>query len=480
MKVVLKQIETLFFLSAYQVIEQEVVAFIGPQSSSIAHMISEIANGLQVPLVSYAATDPSLSAKQFSFFVRTVQSDSYQMNAMASLVDFYGWKEVIAVYVDNDYGRNGISALNDELNRRMTKAFYKLPLPVGFTEHDIVAVLNQSRLLGPRVYIVHVDPDPGLRIFATAEKLQMMSSNYVWFATDWLSTTIDSFAPMNRTALRVLQGVVGLRQHIPESNQMKDFMSRWKKMQQKGLAKSELNTYGLCAYDTVWTVAHSIDKFINDGNNFTFSFSVKLNDSKTTEMHLEKLKVFDGGAILLDDILNTSFSGLTGPIRFNSDRNIVTSGYDVINIDKTAVHIVGFWSNTFGFSVSPPETLRGTKNRYSEINQTLGKVAWPGGNTKTPRGWVIADDERPLRIGVPYRASFVDFVTKLNGSHKIAGYCINVFTEALKFIPYNVPYKFELFGDGQSNPNYAQLVQRVADDVSMTLVYLIPSHQNMS
>ncbi|GMI87523.1 glutamate receptor 5, GLUTAMATE RECEPTOR 3.7 [Hibiscus trionum] len=452
-------------IEAYQVIEQEVVAFIGPQSSSLAHMISSIANGLQVPLVSYAATDPSLSAKQFPFFVRTVQSDSNQMNVMASLVDFYGWKEVIAIYVDDDYGRNGISVLNDELNKRMAKAFHKFPLPLNFTQSDIVTLLKESRLLGPRVYIVHVNPDPQLRIFSTAKKLQMMTGDYVWFATDWLSTTIDSFIPVNRTALRVLQGVVGLRQHIPESGQKKDFMSRWRKMQQKGLLKSELNTYGLCAYDTVWTVAHSIDKYINDGNNFTFSSSGKLNDTKMSEMHLEKLKVFDGGAILLEHIMNTSFSGLTGQVHFSSDRNIVTYGYDVINIGKMAVHTVGYWSDIFGFSVSPPETLRGTKKSHSESDQKLGSVIWPSGKITRPRGWVIADDERPLRVGVPRRASFVDFVTELNGTHEIAGYCIDVFTEALKFIPYNVPYKFELFGDGRSNPNYNRLVKMIADDV---------------
>ncbi|KAL4302801.1 hypothetical protein GQ457_10G011500 [Hibiscus cannabinus] len=79
-------------IEAYQVIEQESVAIIGPQSSSIAHMVSSIANSLQVPLV----------------------FDSNQMNVMASLVDFYGWKEVIAIYVDDDHGRNGIAALNDE------------------------------------------------------------------------------------------------------------------------------------------------------------------------------------------------------------------------------------------------------------------------------------------------------------------------------------------------------------------------------
>ena len=37
------------------------------------------------------------------------------MAAVAEIVDYYGWKEVIALYVDDDYGRNGIVTLGDKL-----------------------------------------------------------------------------------------------------------------------------------------------------------------------------------------------------------------------------------------------------------------------------------------------------------------------------------------------------------------------------
>ncbi|KAF5948459.1 hypothetical protein HYC85_014416 [Camellia sinensis] len=143
-------------IEAFQVIEREVVAIIGPQSSSIAHMISLIGKGLQVPLVSYAASDPTLSALQFPYFFRTTQSDSYQMAAMADLIDFYGWEEVVAIFVDDVYGRNGISALDDELAKKMSKASFKLTLPTQYDLSDITYLLNKSKLLGPRVFVVHI------------------------------------------------------------------------------------------------------------------------------------------------------------------------------------------------------------------------------------------------------------------------------------------------------------------------------------
>lgn len=458
----------LILWTAFQLIEKEVVAIIGPQSSSIAHMISEVANGLKVPLVSFAATDPTLSVLQFPYFIRSTQSDAQQMAAMADLIDFYGWKEVIAIYVDDDYGRNGISALSNMLEKNMAKVSYKLPLPVQFNQHDITVLLNNSKPLGPRVYVVHVSPDPGLRIFTTAQKLQMMTNNYVWLATDWLSATLESFSKMNQTSLRILQGVVGLRQHTPDSIPKKAFLSRWSGMQQKGLVSAGLNTYGLYAYDTVWAVARSIDKFINE-HNITFSASHELPDSKATRVQLEQLKVFDGGAFLLRKLLQTNFTGLSGQVQFNQDRNIVSHGYDVINIDKMEIHRVGYWFDGSGFSVLPPETLKGKNVSHSQLDWKLQNITWPGGKTETPRGWVIADNARPLRIGVPRRASFVGFVTEEHDSHKVQGYCIDIFLEALKLVPYDVPYKFELFGDGLSNPSYDGLVKMVANDVSRSL-----------
>ncbi|GAV89451.1 Lig_chan domain-containing protein/SBP_bac_3 domain-containing protein/ANF_receptor domain-containing protein [Cephalotus follicularis] len=452
-------------IEAFQLIEKEVVVIIGPQSSGIAHIISEIANGLQLPIVSYAATDPTLSALQFPFFVRTTQSDANQMAAMADLIDFYGWKEIIAIFVDDEYGRSGISALSDQLDKKMSKISYKLPLSIEFSQNEVTDLLNKSKILGPLVYVVHVNPDPRFRIFTIAQKLHMMTGNYVWLTTDWLSATIDSFSPKSRSRLNLVQGVVGLRQHTPGSTQKRAFVTQWKKMQQKGLASSELNTYGLYAYDTVWAVAYAINKFINENNNISFSLSDKLTDMKQAKIQLGKPKVFDGGTVLLGILLQTNFTGLTGQVQFDQDRNIVTSGYDVINVDQMTIHTVGYWSNNSGLSVLPPENRKGKQNFYSPVDQNLHNVTWPSGNSELPRGWEIANNESPLRIVVPNRASFVDFVTEVNDSHTVQGYCIDVFMEALKLVPYDVPYIFKPFGDGRSNPSYNELVRMVADNV---------------
>ncbi|XP_043693521.1 glutamate receptor 3.7-like [Telopea speciosissima] len=452
-------------IKAFQVIEKEVVAIIGPQSSGTAHMISTILNGLQVPLISFSVTDPTLSTIQFPFFIRSTQSDLSQMAAMADLIDYYGWRKVIAVYVDDDYGRNGISALDDALAETMSKISYKVAFAPGANLSQISDLLNKSKLIGPRVYVVHVSPDSGLTIFSIAQHLQMMTSDYVWFATDWLCAALDSMSHLNQTSLH-LQGVVALRQYIPQSWPQKAFMSRWRELHRKGLVSSWLNAYGFYAYDTVWAVAHSIDAFLNEDRNITFSFNKKLHDLDATSMQLEELKTFDGGSILLDKLLQTNFTGLTGAVQFDTDRNLIGDGYEIVNVDKAALHRIGYWSNYSGLSIEPPETSKERGQRtHSGFDQKLNNVTWPGQQTEKPRGWVIADNERPLRIGVPKRVSFTEFVNENHSSQKIEGYCIDVFNAAQELIPYAVPYKFVPFGDGHSNPSYDELVRKVAENV---------------
>ncbi|KAL0311227.1 UNVERIFIED_CONTAM: Glutamate receptor 3.7 [Sesamum angustifolium] len=119
-----------------------------------------ILNGTQLRMV---MEDPKCSA-----FMGSVQaSDSNQMAAVADIIDFYDWKEIIAVFVD--------------------------------------MITGEMEALGPRVYVVHIDPDPSLKFFRIVKKLDMITSNYIWLTTDWLSSTLDSL-PEDRDSLEILQG----------------------------------------------------------------------------------------------------------------------------------------------------------------------------------------------------------------------------------------------------------------------------------
>lgn len=450
-------------IAAMKVLEKNVIAIVGPQSSTVAHMISHISSGLQVPLISFAATDPALSSLQYPFFIRMTQTDSYQMRAVTDFISYYGWKQVIAIYFDDDYGRNGIYTLDDELANKMS-TLHKIALPVGATRNSMMDALKKSQIIGPRVYVVHANPDSGLEILSVAKQLHMMTTEYVWLATDWLCTALDSFESLNQTSFSYLQGVVGFRHYIGQSSQENAFLSKWKELQGKKAVTSNLNAYGFYAYDAVWAVAYAINNFLNESGNITFSSNDYLVNMKG-KMQLDKLKTFDDGNLLLQKLLRLNFTGVIGQIQFDSDHNLKSDIYQIINIDHSIMRSVGFWANNSGLSIHLPKASYENEQRNFSVSQQLGRITWPGGESKTPRGWVVATTEKPLRIAVPYRVSYVEFVTVVQDNHKAEGYCIDVFNAAIKLVPYDVPHQFIPLGDGHSNPSYFKLVHMVSDKV---------------
>lgn len=444
--------------------EADIVAVIGPQSSVVANVMTFVANELQVPILSFGATDPTLSSLQFPFFVRTTQSDLYQMTAIAEIVDHYGWKKVIAIFIDDDYGRNGVAALDDALAAKRCKVSYKARIPPGpgVSRGDIMDILVKVAVMESRVIVLHVYPTLGFTVFSVAHYLGMMGDGYVWIATDWLSSVLDSSSPLPSETMDSMQGVLVLRQHIPNSDRKKTFFSRWNNLTGGSIG---LNTYALYAYDSVWLVAHAIDSFLSQGGIISFSNDSNL-PSRGGNLHLEAMSIFDGGKFLLNNILMTDFVGLTGPIKFNHDRSLVNPAYDVINVIGTGFRRIGYWSNHSGLSTLPPETLYSRPANFSSAKQQLYSVVWPGQTVTIPRGWVFPSNGKLLKIGVPDRVSYREFVSKVQGTNTFKGFCIDVFTAAVSLLPYAVPYEFIPYGDGLKNPSYMELVTKVATGVS--------------
>ncbi|THG07011.1 hypothetical protein TEA_022926 [Camellia sinensis var. sinensis] len=178
---------------ALQFMSTDTIGVIGPQSSVVAHLVSHVTNAFQVPLLSFAATDPSLSPIHFPFFVRTTQSDLYQMTAIAEIIEYYDWKQVVAIFIDDDYGRNGVAELDDA--------------------HAVA-------LLESRIFVLHAYPDSGFMVFSVAHYLGMMGDGYAWIATDWLSSVLDSSLNLPSETIDTLQGVLGAIISFPNDSNL--------------------------------------------------------------------------------------------------------------------------------------------------------------------------------------------------------------------------------------------------------------------
>ncbi|KAB1997281.1 hypothetical protein ES319_D12G014800v1 [Gossypium barbadense] len=412
-------------LGALQFMETDTVAIIGPQSSEMAHVLSNLANELQVPLLSFTALDPSLSPLQYPFFVQTAPNDEFQMTAIAEMVSYFSWSEVIAIFSDDDQSRNGIITLGDKLADRRCRISYKAALPPepSAKRGDVLRELNKIQMMESRIIVLHSFSRTGLLVFEVAKSLGMMGKGYVWIASTSLSTVLDSFYPLKPEIANSIQGALTLRPHTPDSKRKRDFMSRWNQLSNGSIG---FNPYGLYAYDTVWMIARAVRLLLDQGGKISFSNVTRLGGISGSTLNLSALNAFDGGKQLLSKILETNMTGLTGHVQFNQDRSRINPSYDIINAVGNGQRLVGYWSNHTGLSIVPPETLYSEKPNRSSSNQHLDKVVWPGGETARPRGWVFPNNGRELRIGIP------------------------------RFIP---------FGDGHKNPSYYELVNKIKSGV---------------
>ncbi|KAI4374870.1 hypothetical protein MLD38_012812 [Melastoma candidum] len=452
------------FVGIVQVLEfmkTDLVAIIGPQSSEVAHIVSFVANELQVPMLSFAATDPTLSSLEFPYFIRTTQSDLYQMSAVAEIVEYYGWKEVTAIYLDDDYGRNGISALDDKLAERRLRISYKVGIRPGTVSRaDIMDILVKVTMMESRVVVVHTNPESGFQVFSVAQYLGMMGNGFVWIATDWLASVLDSSSPTPSEKMDVLQGVLVLRQHTADSDRKRAFSSRWNKL--TGGGSLSLNSYGFYAYDTVWLIALALDTFFNQSGVISFTNDSRIDSVQGSRLQLDALSIFNDGPLLLKSMLDTQFTGLTGPFEFNLDRSLLYPAFDVINVLGTGFRRIGYWSNYSGLSTMAPELLYPKPPNQSTASQKLYSMIWPGETSSKPRGWVFPNNGNKLRVGVPDRVSFRQFVSKVRGTDNMfQGFCIDVFMAALNLLPYPVPIEFVPFGNGIENPSYTGLINLI-------------------
>ncbi|PSS08231.1 Glutamate receptor 3.2 like [Actinidia chinensis var. chinensis] len=453
-------------IGALNYMETDTVAIIGPQSSSMAHILSHLANQLHVPLLSFTALDPTFSPLQFPYFIQTAPNDLFQMTAIAEMVSYFGYREVTAVFSDDDGSRNGITALGEKLAESRCKISYKAVIPPVQTAtwDQVKNELIKVKMMESRVIVLHTCTKTGLLVFEVAQFLGMMDRGYVWIATTWLSSILDSSeSQISPKTSKSIQGVLTLRLHTPDSKRKRAFASRWNQLSNDSIG---LNAYGLYAYDAVWMIANAVKVFLDHGGTISFSNDPSLSSLGERTLNLGALSIFDGGKQILNNILQTNnMTGLTGPLGFGPDRSPIHPSYDIINVVRPGSRQIGYWSNYSGLSVMSPEMLYSKPSNHSSSSQQLSSVVWPGETTIQPRGWVFPNNGRQLRIGVPNRVSYQDFVSRVEGNDTLQGYCIDVFLAAIKLLPYPVPYKFILFGDGHKNPSYTELVNMIISNV---------------
>ncbi|XP_050363245.1 glutamate receptor 2.8-like [Argentina anserina] len=434
----------------------KVQAIIGPESSLQANFVLEVGTKAKVPIISFSATSPFL---QGSYFFRIAQNDSTQIKALASIIQAFGWHDAVPITVNNELGAGIIPYMTTAMHAIGVGIPYWSAINPMASDDQLAEELYKLMTMQTRVFILHVLPSLGSRIFAKAKELGMMNAGYVWIMTNSVTNYISS---SNSNVIHSMQGVLGLKTYVPNTKELEKFRNRWqRKFQQDNppLLNAKLDAFGLWAYDAAWALAMAAEKV------GTSNFRLQEVNISHDSSDLVRLEVSQIGPQLARELSGIKFRGLSGDFSLVNGQ-LQSSTYQVINMNENGQRGIGYWRPQDGLL---RELSLSNKSTYSTSNASLGPVIWPGDTTSTPKGWEIPSTTGGrLKILVPVNPGFKEFVNvthdpRTNTSKVSGGYCIEVFEAAIKALPYPVPYDFYPYAkpDGEVAGSYNDLVNQV-------------------
>ncbi|XP_042414238.1 glutamate receptor 2.8-like isoform X2 [Zingiber officinale] len=444
-------------------VNEEVHAILGPQTSVESPFVADLGEYANVPVVSFSATSPAVSPSCNPFFVRAAASDAAQVAAIAALVQAFAWTSVVPVYEDSDYGTALLPVLADALDAVGAAVPYRCAVSLADSDDRISAELYRLKTLQTRVFVAHVTLRLARRLFPLVRQAEMMAKGSVWIVTEGLTSQFATIVDSQHFLAEFLQGVIGVKPYVPWSPRLRRFNRRWRREFLRENHESditELNNFGIWAYDAVWAVAAAANRL----GPAAASHDFRRPNTTPSSTDFSRMGVSSTGPKLLNFIKTAEFEGLAGRFRLH-DGELAVAAYQIVNVDGGSVREIGFWTEKHGLS--------------SDLNSTAGNklrpVIWPGYSTSVPRGWETPTGGRRLQVVVPgspnQTLQFQSFVSMKYDSEtnqtRASGFVIDVFEAAVRRLPYALPFDYIPYrnANGSGGGDYNALVKLVADQV---------------
>ncbi|KAG8380243.1 hypothetical protein BUALT_Bualt07G0173000 [Buddleja alternifolia] len=427
----------------------EVDAIIGPQKSSHANFVIGLGDTAKVPIISFSATSPSLHP-QTPYFLQTAINDAAQVDAIAAIVNYFKWGQVTFVYEDTEYGNGIIPYLSNAFQEVNTRVSYRCVIPLSANDDFILRELYKMKTMQTRVFVVHISSALANRFFLKVKEAEMMSEGYVWIVNSGL---MDLFYSMDSDVVEAMQGVLGVKPLVPRTPILRSTSLRWHEKFVKdnpGISQPEMSLFGVWAYDTLWALAMAAEKVgLKEPSSHQNVTAFNSTNMFVTE-------VSKTGPKLLEAMLDTRFEGLGGNFNMVNEQ-LEPSSFQILNVVGNGPREVGLWT----------PNRNSSERDVSFSGKKLKSVIWPGESLNKPKGWEVPMSGGKLRIGVPAKAGFEEFVKVERDSQtnatKISGYFVDLFDLVMAALPYAVRYEYFPFErvDGLNAGSYNDLSYQV-------------------
>uniref|UniRef100_A0A672P9T1 Metabotropic glutamate receptor 5 n=1 Tax=Sinocyclocheilus grahami TaxID=75366 RepID=A0A672P9T1_SINGR len=323
--------------------KKPIVGLIGPGSSSVAIQVQNLLQLFNIPQIAYSATSMDLSDKSlFKYFMRVVPSDAQQARAMVDIVKRYNWTYVSAIHTEGDNaGEQNFDRLLAKLRKYLPKARVVACFCEGMTVRNILMAMRRQNLVG-EFLLVGSDgwadrydvTDGYVREAAGGITIKLQSPDVKWFDDYYLKLRPENnlrnpWFPefwQHRFHCR-------LKGHPQENNKYNRTCGKRDSLRQQYAQDTKMGFVINAIYSMAYGL-HNMQKALCPG-------MVGLCDA---------MRPIDG-AKLLEFLMKTNFSGVSGENIYFDENGDSPGSYVIMNFKKMGKDYfdytnVGSWDNS--------------------------------------------------------------------------------------------------------------------------------------
>ncbi|XP_073818522.1 gamma-aminobutyric acid type B receptor subunit 2 isoform X2 [Musca autumnalis] len=296
----------------------------GAACTHVTDPIAKASKHWHLTQLSYADTHPMFTKDAFPNFFRVVPSENAFNAPRLALLKEFNWTRVGTLYQNEP--RYSLP------HNHMVADLDSMELEVVETQsfvNDVSESLKKLREKDVRIILGNFNEHFARKVFCEAYKLEMYGRSYQWlimatYSTEWWNTTIDMDCTVEEL-IHALEGTM-MVDLLPLSTSgditiagitADEYLSEYDSL--RGNEYSRFHGY---TYDGIWAAALAIQYVAQKREDFLTHFDYRGKEWEN---------------VFLEALRNTSFEGVTGPVRFyNNERkaNILINQFQLGQVEK--------------------------------------------------------------------------------------------------------------------------------------------------
>ena len=405
-----------------------IVGIVGPAYSRETDSLAAFAGTINLPVISYSATNTDLSDRsRYKSFFRTVSPDKAAAVAMVDLFLRYNWTLGIIIYQNDAYGTGGARVISEAFNDNGLSVDQTIIYNINALtlQENFKSVLLDSPT---RIVVLWTSEPYTHMIIETALDADVLGPQFTWIlSSDGLISVSNKTLQQKLVGILAVEPVTGSIVNATVNTTLLNIaLNLWQQYHPETYPSSDaISYYAYFAFDATWTYIKALQQYCSTISNESNSCLSITAASECLDSSLTN------GDDFINTISTTEFLGISGPIKFSMD---VTDRLDGI------YYVANNIQPTINGLMNIPVLVWSSSARWEE-HGSGNAIIWPGSTTDPPDGLPSISGIR-LRVAVYLVDPFTMIKTASDNSETsgttLIGYIpdlINLLVDQLGFIP---------------------------------------------